>query len=183
MPALPRSWEICEILSPLLCFSALPVSLWKLAHSLTAFLDSRDKWYSQPSWYLNLWSCWLVHFPFECLTYQGGKGWSVSSTMYHTKDPQPLGWFSPTLTRQCFNKENEEKKKKKTEIILTHLKRGHGHCWSILESSMNPLHNQLHRQCKAFHRATWKSLHSPSLLSHTDGLISSEKERQKFKYH
>ena len=73
--------------------------------------------------------------------------------------------------------------KKKTEIILTHLKRSHGHCWLILESSMNPLHNQLHRQCKAFHRATWKSLHSPSLLSHTNGFISSEKEKQKFKYH
>lgn len=33
-----------------------------------------------------------------CGKCQGGKGWSVSSTMYHTKDPQPLGWFSPTHT-------------------------------------------------------------------------------------
>lgn len=33
-----------------------------------------------------------------CGKCQGGKGWSVSSTMYHTKDPQPLGWFSNSHT-------------------------------------------------------------------------------------
>ena len=172
----------CEILSPLLCFSVISVSLRKLAHSLTAFLDSRDKWYSQPLSYLNLWNCYLFisHLsvwltkeerggvcPRPCITWRIHSHWGGSAQLSHTS----------ASTKKM------RRKKKKTEIILTHLKRGHGHCWSILESSMNPLHNQLHRQCKAFHRATWKSLHSPSLLSHTNGFISSEKEKQKFKYH
>ena len=72
--------------------------------------------------------------PRPCITRRIHSHWGGSAQLSHTSaSTKKMG-----------------RKKKKTEIILTHLKRGHGHCWSILESSMNPLHNQLHRQCKAF---------------------------------
>lgn len=67
-----------------------------------------------------------------------------------TRAGQPNS-HTPVLQRR-------KEKRKKTEILLTRFKRGHGHFLSILESSMNALHSQLLWQGLAQNnRTTWKS--------------------------
>ena len=133
-----------ELLSPLLHFSVLSVSLWKPAHSFTAFLDSWDKWCSHPSWFsiYEIIGFFISHLSVQLTKEERG---GACPRPCITRRIHSHSGASATLTHQCFSKD----KGGKIEIILTHLKSGHGHCWSILESSMNPLHNQLHWQCKA----------------------------------
>ena len=93
-----------ELLSPLLHFSVLSVSLWKPAHSFTAFLDSWDKWCSHPSWFsiYEIVGFFISHL--SILLTKEERGGACPRPCITWRIHSHLGG-SATLTHQCFNKD------------------------------------------------------------------------------